>query len=91
MRYITDLQSHPHRFSRPLHLPGGSALSSPSPSLTLQTHFPYATLSLAGMHARNGELGEARLALAETVRIAQEVGDQSCLQQALVSVGWCVL
>ncbi len=50
-----------------------------------KVHFHYATLGLAELHHRFGHWEEAREAVYEAVKIAQEHGDSTCLQHAL---GW---
>ncbi|KNC47044.1 uncharacterized protein AMSG_03469 [Thecamonas trahens ATCC 50062] len=64
---------------RPLAVPG---VLTPSPLAS--NLLPYAVLNLAAVHVRFGHGDLARLALLETVQIAQEAHDARCLVEALM-------
>eukprot|EP00039_Didymoeca_costata_P002548 m.60958 g.60958 ORF g.60958 m.60958 type:complete len:718 (-) comp11367_c0_seq1:25-2178(-) len=81
--YSTALENL-HRF---FDVQGPRAISSPQAAKDREhnVHYHYSLLSLASLHHRFGHIDEALSAIHESVRIAQEHSDPTCLNHAL---GW---
>ncbi|KAK7480276.1 hypothetical protein BaRGS_00028444 [Batillaria attramentaria] len=79
--YCTAVHNLHHYFDRNSHLTGET--TGGNKKLEEEVSRRYAALNLAALHFQFGHKTEARAALLEAVRMAQETNDHVCLQHAL--------